>query len=467
MAKRKPLFEVDHPLTTADLRTYHGELLRLQGNILKSHGRDAAVTVFLTFHPGKQSDVKKLLRTFANEITSAADQLAQTKRHKQMKGREPELFATLCLSAKGYVFLGLPIAGFSVEFQKGMRGSTAKLDDPLVAKWEAKFQDDTHALILLALDNVAALTRQLMLLRDRVSGFAEVRSEFGVAMNDQAGRVIEHFGYVDGRSQPLFFADDVKKDLKGEVKVNWDPSAGPNLVLVKDPLGKSNADCGSYYVFRKLEQNVKGFKTREQALADALKLTGDTRERAGAIVIGRFEDGTPVALNDEALDELKPSNNFAYPKADAPGNRCPFAGHIRKANPRGDPGPMGETQDQQRAHRIARRGITYGDPTPPGEDLDALPETGVGLLFQCCQADLAKQFEFVQQSFADNEGFSQPGTGRDPVIGQSATASFPDLKFPNPWGSPGRTPFSFHSFVTMKGGEYFFVPSISFLKGLS
>jgi hypothetical protein len=65
----------------------------------------------------------------------------------------------------------------------------------------------------------------------------------------------------------------------------------------------------------------------------------------------------------------------------------------------------------------------------------------------------------------DTTTFAQAGTGKDGVIGQSA-GSFPPLRFPHPWGKPGRTPFSFHSFVTMKGGEYFFAPSISFLKGL-
>lgn len=61
---------------------------------------------------------------------------------------------------------------------------------------------------------------------------------------------------------------------------------------------------------------------------------------------------------------------------------------------------------------------------------------------------------------------ARPGTGIDPVIGQSTNGSIPDLKFPTRWGQPGNMPFSFHSVVTLKGGEYFFAPSITFLKGL-
>jgi Dyp-type peroxidase family len=320
-------------------------------------------------------------------------------------------------------------------------------------------------MVLLAHDNVQELIQQCALLRTKLGGFAAVSSEHGIKMRDGAGRTIEHFGYVDGRSQPLFFRNDVNKDsLNGRAPKQWDPSAGPSLVLVKDPLGVSDADCGTYYVFRKLEQNVKGFRQHVEVLADVLHLTGPARELAGALVIGRFLDGTPVALHPQATGRGIPSNDFVYANIDQDGNRCPFAAHIRKTNPRGD--ANGETPDEQRSHRMARRGMPYGDPTPPDDNVNALPRTGVGLLFQCYQADLAQQFEFVQQAWANNDALAKPGTGKDPVVGQSANGSFPSLKFPKQWGDPGRTPFRFHSFVTLKGGEYFFVPSLTFLKNL-
>ena len=108
-------------------------------------------------------------------------------------------------------------------------------------------------------------------------------------------------GIVDGRSQPLFFQSDIERERqKGDGTNVWDPGAGPDLVLVPDPYGREGCDSGSYLVFRKLEQNVRAFKEYEQKFAQALGLTGEDAKRAGALVMGRFEDGTPVVLQPTA-----------------------------------------------------------------------------------------------------------------------------------------------------------------------
>src|SRR6185369_11191026 len=88
----------------------------------------------------------------------------------------------------------------------------------------------------------------------------------------------------------------------------------------------------------------------------ALGFTGEeARELAGAMVVGRFEDGTPVTMSDEARDE-NPPNDFNY-TGDA-GSRCPFQAHIRKVNPRGS-GPGGLADE--RTHIMPRRGIPFED----------------------------------------------------------------------------------------------------------
>ena len=82
------------------------------------------------------------------------------------------------------------------------------------------------------------------------------------------------------------------------------PHAGilrfPKCCTDKNPGTIDNVSFGSLFIFRKLEQSVRDFKTREQQIADVLGLTGDARELAGAMIVGRFEDDIPVTLSQEA-----------------------------------------------------------------------------------------------------------------------------------------------------------------------
>jgi deferrochelatase/peroxidase EfeB len=210
-------------------------------------------------------------------------------------------------------------------------------------------------------------------------------------------------------------------------------------------------------VFRKLEQNVRGFKTYEKKLAQALGLTGEDAKRAGALIMGRFEDGTPVVLQRTAGRSDPVPNNFTY-EDDPGGLKCPFQAHMRKVNPR-----------QKGTIRIVRRGITYDERQQEPKDmpdLAELPSQGVGLLFMCYQRSIWKQFEYLQRELASQ---SKEGTGIDPVIGQPAEWETSRQKWPTQWGNPHKRPqpFTFHGFVTLKGGEYFFfAPSIHFLKSM-
>ena len=88
------------------------------------------------------------------------------------------------------------------------------------------------------------------------------------------GNGLEHFGYIDGRSQPLMLLEDIEKESRDEGIAQWDPTFPLTTALVPDPLVADAEELafGSFFVFRKLEQNVRGFKTLEQNLADALNL---------------------------------------------------------------------------------------------------------------------------------------------------------------------------------------------------
>jgi Dyp-type peroxidase family len=306
----------------------------------------------------------------------------------------------------------------------------------------------------------------LGLLPDSVTVLAE---ETGLGRVNARGEGIEHFGYVDGRSQPLFLTEDVDAEKNNTDGINvWNPSAPLSQVLVPDTAAPDpGVHFGSYFVFRKLEQNVRRFKQAEADLADTLGLTGEDRERAGAMIIGRFEDGTPLTTQREDGAESPVSNNFTY-DSDLGALKCPYQAHIRKTNPRGSGGR--EELPEERLHLMARRGVTYGErPDDPNADVPpaARPSGGVGLLFMAFNSVLGNQFEFTQAIWANNPGFpfvDGVTPGLDPVIGQGERGT---SDYTVEWGGSGRrTAEPVPQSVTLRGGEYFFMPSLAFLRSL-
>jgi Dyp-type peroxidase family len=325
--------------------------------------------------------------------------------------------------------------------------------------------------------------------------------ELGWVRRNAQEQSIEHFGYVDGGSQPLFFKRNTPNEKAGKDGPKaWDPHAGPSLVLVKDPNGDPDKTgipaYGSYLVFRKLEQDVDGFNRALEDLADALNLKNHERQQAEALVMGRFRDGTPLVLQCTPGKADPVPNDFTFIN-DPQGLKCPFHAHIRKMNPRGERDRVVQSalaatlkrlsvagQEEydsvqsalgaeytERCHRIARRSVLYGIHKKEGEEDPRLtPTPEVGVLFMCYQRDIRRQFEFLQANWSNNENAPAQGTAPDALIGrmsggQEAIAQ----QWPRRWNGLRKEHenFSFGSFVTLRGGEYFFAPSISFLRNIT
>ena len=87
----------------------------------------------------------------------------------------------------------------------------------------------------------------------------------------------------------------------------------------------------------------------------------------------------------------------------------------------------------------------------------------------CYQANIQNQFEFLQRAWADNPNFPRslvlPDSGIDPLIGQDDDPGI-DPAWPARWGGSRRIRCGFGRHVTLKGGEYFFAPSLAFMLGL-
>jgi len=331
----------------------------LQGNILKGHGRDQSINVFLRF-TGDAMACRTWLRSMAGHVTSAAQQYKDARDYEATG--EDRMLITLLLSADGYRALG-----FSEEelpgdkaFRAGMRdlekaydtaprGDHKPVANPLSdapETWEQPFQDGVHALIVLAYggdhrhpeaarEAHEIMQEQLQQMTASLDGIAEVvLHQEGHALRNERDQVIEHFGYVDGVTNPRFFKGDIDKDRNNGGFDRYDPSAPLSLVLAPDPLGANDAH-GSYFVYRKLQQNAKGFAKLKTGLAEKLSEDGGDAVSpglAGALIVGRFKDGTPVGeQRNDGWSSLPTNYNYS---GDIEGRRCPFQSHARKTNPR-------------------------------------------------------------------------------------------------------------------------------------
>jgi Dyp-type peroxidase family len=455
----------------------------LQANILKAHGRDHAAHVFLQFD--SWSEGRAFIRDIAGWVKSARQQLDEAEVFKALR-RSSGRFVALFLSAAGYRALGVEPERTPPEkaFHVGMRQRSEELGDLPSSCWEQYFQKQIHAMILIADSTDHQVARHLSDLQrtmERYAGVNELGREIGKALkgkfetkNGQKEWDIEHFGYVDGISVPVMLRDDLPEPRK-----HWSSEAPLAQALVVDPGGQDALSFGSYFVFRKLEQNVRAFKQAEKQLGDVLGLQCDDAERAGAMIIGRFENGTPLVRSP--IDQEPRFNDFTY-AGDPNGQRCPFQAHIRKVNPRGEsavPHDPIESKDEQRARLPIRRGITYGNRTDlEDKDLspDEPPEDGVGLLFMAYQHNIEEQFEFIQRRWVNDPDYVRQNTGLDPLIGTvvpevESCSRLQEVEYhwPVRWGqdeAPKPAPLTIGGFVTLKGGEYFFAPSISFLRSL-
>jgi len=428
----------------------------LQGNILKSHGRDSAAHLFIRFndpHTAKEFIKKEVIK----RITSAAEQKQDSIDFKQDRSNGFRDFISFAISQLGYDFLGVPLGNHPPDpsFKAKQRNQQDLLSDPDVSDWEEPYQTEYHAMMIIANTAEGKVQQRVSFILNKLRPItSRIHVEQGRGIRNKQGAHIEHFGFVDGISQPLLINDDL---TSGKIsRNNWDPEADLNLALVRDPGGEDDNSFGSYLVFRKLQQDVPGWNNAVVTQAAHL---GIDPNYFGAQLVGRFKSGNPlIPVTPPQPGPLKSQNDFNYDADDTVGSKCPFHAHIRKTNPRGTGGF--ESPDDEKKHLFVRRGITYGE----------LGGSDVGLLFMCYNSDIENQFEFMQKNWANNTGF--PGNkpngphGKDPVVGQGSNR--PDQNYATTWGDDSSMTShpNFGQFVTMKGGEYFFTPSISFLKSL-
>jgi Dyp-type peroxidase family len=492
----------------------------VQANILKGHGRAFAYHIFLELRPAQIADAKAWIANFAADRITSAWKLEEGRQLFKSAGVDGGAVFTLSISATGYAALGfepgqLPkeretpansIVGDQPAFPNGAKASAKKLGDAEV-DWEPSFQKRMDVLVLVADDHPDKASQLADSIIQEVRVFSDVLlSQKGHVLYRQAAHAghigIEHFGYADGISQPLYFKDEIEGQASN---TNWDDREPLNLVLVPDSQGQDANSFGSFLVFRKLEQNVAGFMNAEEHSIPPIK-DGDgivNKDMAGSMIVGRFRNGNPLVTSGGFTGDIRYdtqiSNDFDYGNDSPPpprshtqyGSKCPFFAHTRITNPRADIRVVPPTFVH--SVRLTRRAVPYQDASrfgPGTEDLltvtdeqlnDNRPETGVGLLFMSYQAHIGKQFEFIQNNWANHGHIAGRNIGPDGVIGQQSPLPSglpfkpeqPDLqprRLPKQWGhavDPAAPDISFGGFIKNNGTEYFFTPSISFLRFLA
>src|SRR5262245_10032499 len=327
----------------------------------------------------------------------------------------------------------------------------------------------------------------------------------------------EPFGFADGLSQPELDWEEQRqtpcKQLEytnvvalGEFLLGYrneygkitdrpllDPDAANAELLpaVDMPEKKDLGRNGTYLVMRQLEQDVRRLWQflYEQAggnLAQAAQL--------GAKMVGRTQAGDPlVPIQTEPIAGTDPGtvkqNQFTY-EADPAGTRCPFGAHIRRTNPRnsdfperrpsalrrliiilgfGRKGFYDDLTSSVRFHRILRRGREYGSELLPEDAVQPAPpnESPRGLHFICLNANISRQFEFLQSAWIASTKFSGLTRESDPLLGnrQSLPGCPITGNFTMPEsGSLPRPVSNLPQFVTVRGGAYFFLPSLRALR---
>jgi Dyp-type peroxidase family len=321
------------------------------------------------------------------------------------------------------------------------------------------------------------------------NGLREVHAIDGQTQPDNK----EHFGFRDGISQPIIEGsgrvgskDDVVK--AGEFLFGYENEFGvyPDTPLIVKDQGNLNLLApdaggsglkdigrnGSFLVMRQLEQDVDKFWTflNEKTKNPDGTINEEESLKLGAKIMGRWQSGAPITLFPKKdPGNTSDINDFGYSKFDPDGLKCPFGSHLRRSNPRDSVDDHGvkESYKLSKQHRIIRRARLYGQ-IFEGSPTNKTPEGEVGLLFACFNADISRQFEFLQYTWGSlpkvKELYNDPdpiiGVKEKPEAGEEQNFTIQDLPI-------NRTIHDLPRVITVKGGAYFFFPSISTLRYLA
>lgn len=527
------------------------ELADIQGNVLSAYGRlGFPKGRFLLLNIADADAGRNVIELLRRRVTTALRWPSDRKPYPEgtIYQKRPEVTLNLAFTFRGLLALDVPVRtlrGMPDEFIDGMAARADILCDnfpqTIDKGWDPVWLDGkdprrrVHVLVTLNTDMDPAtgapserldeVTREIAGLCSATKGGVTLLSGHrgdnpdwqdlsAILARQEDGSFtplpVEHFGFVDAIGDPLFDGqvppELVAERVIGQGKLlpdqSWAPIATGEFLLGYPDESQEIAGAampldfsrnGTFYAYRKLHQNVAGWRRYLASQADAFAAVMDIPHDHAVPTLmakfaGRWSDGVPLMAaptfeewqavrrrretaeraGDKAtlaaLDRALVDFTF---RADPTGATCPFSSHLRRANTRDMLDPLFGATDPKRwggsilnnRRRILRRGLPYGR-GPQGED-----DSGEhGIVMLACCASLFRQFEFVQQQWMQYGLDFGSGNDTCPIIGNHGKeAKFVIATDP----ASGKPPFicdSLPQFVETRGGDYFFVPSMTALR---
>lgn len=437
-------------------------LERIQGLILRGYGHmPEARYLMLRVSPERRADALAFIGSL--QLTSAA-----SGRRAQ---DAPEPLLNLAFSVHGLRALGVEenlCQSFATPFVQGSdHPQRARINgdvgdnDPVHWVWGAG-DNVVHMILLVFGKTRQSVEQHAAQLRARAEqhGVHCIACLQGTTL---PGRK-EHFGFRDGIGQPAVQGcgegDESRALPAGEFLLGHGDGYGNLAHAPQASNGLSFGHDGSYLVFRQLAQDVEGFWQHCAAVGGNGPASAVS---AAARIVGRWPSGASLVVHpeeDPQDERFADEDDFSYlsndEENDRYGARCPFSAHIRRANPRD--WNLGATREESSQlsslHRIIRRGRPYGAPLDP-ELSPAHMLTRArrghgpaerGLQFLCFNANIERQFEFIQQHWCNNPSFAGLSESPDCLLSGAG---------------------SMQRFVQVLGSGYFFMPSLTAVELLS
>jgi len=328
----------------------------------------------------------------------------------------------------------------------------------------------------------------------------------------------EHFGYSDGISTSYFegCGEDPILVIGGgkptgqdpHTAAGWAPLAAGEFVLghpdeafeyPEAPGPPLFSRDGSFMVYRKLHQNVGSFHSYLDA--EGAKFP-EGKEALAAKFAGRWRNGAPLVSfpteksANEFIAELAPLQVKVWTRTASPqeqarfaelslqlvaydygddtsGARCPFGSHARRTNPRsalefGNAKAFNVPGALSNRRRILRRGLPYGHVEDPTSD-----DGEHGVVMMIVNADISRQFEFVQQQWINYGNDFGLANDPDPLLGNHGinesrrAGGRMIIEGDKDAGKPPYFCDRMPTLVETRGGDYFFLPSVTCLRMLA